>query len=80
MLANDSMWQTSVLIPKGTIRYFRGIGLVKLFWKDVTILLNCRLATAINFHYVLHGFWAGRRTGTAAPLTDVDRSEERRVR
>ena len=60
------MWQTVVLIPKGEIGDFRGIGLVEVMRKIVSILLNRRLATAINRHAVLHGFRAGRRTGTAA--------------
>ena len=32
----------------------------------VTSLLNRRLTEAIKYHDVLHGFWAGRGTGTAA--------------
>ena len=43
-----------------------GIELVKVLWKAVTILLNCRLTAAISFHDTLHRFWAGPGTETAA--------------
>ena len=56
-LAEESTWQTVVLIPKGSSGDFRGIGLVRVLWKAVTSLLNCWLVEAINFHDVLHGFW-----------------------
>ena len=54
------------MITKGAIRDFRGIVLVEVIWETVTSLLNRRLATPIKLHDVLHGFWAGRGTGTAA--------------
>ena len=34
-------------------------------WKVVAVILNPRLTSSINFHDVLHGFRAGRGTGTA---------------
>ena len=34
-------------------------------WKVVAAILNLRLTASINFHNFLHGFWAGRSTGTA---------------
>ena len=34
-------------------------------WKVVAVILNRRLASSITFHDVLHGFRAGRGTGTA---------------
>ena len=64
-LAEESMWQTVVLIPKGASGDFRGGGLVGVLWKNITILLNRRITTAIKFHDVLHGFWAGRGMRTA---------------
>ena len=53
-----------VLIPKGKGDY-RGIGLVEVMWKIVAVILNLRLTSSITFHDVLHGFQAGRGTGTA---------------
>ena len=53
-----------VLIPKGRGDY-RGIGLVEVMWKVVAVILNRRLTSSITFHDVLHGFRAGRGTGTA---------------
>ena len=52
------------MIPKGQKEY-RGIGLVELMWKVVAAILHRRLATSITYHNFLHGFWAGRGTGTA---------------
>ena len=37
-----------------------------VLWKTVTVLLNHHFTSAIRFHDVLHGFWAGRWTETAA--------------
>ena len=64
-LAEELTWQTVILIPKGK-GDFRGVVLVKVLWKAVTILLNYRLTAAIFFHDTLLGFWAGRGTVTAA--------------
>ena len=63
-LAEEATWQAVVLIPKGKGDYW-GIGLVEVMWKVVAVILNCRLTSSITFHDVLHGFWAGRGTGTA---------------
>ena len=53
-LAEEATWQTVVLIPKGK-REFRGIGLVEVTWKLLTIILHRRLTTGIKLHDVLHG-------------------------
>ena len=63
-LAEEVTWQAVVLIPKGKGDY-RGIGLVEVMWKVVAVILNHRLTYSITFHDVLHGFRAGRGTGTA---------------
>ena len=63
-LVEEATWQAVVLITKGKKDY-RGIGLVEVMWKVVAAILNCRLAASITYHDFLHGFWAGRRTGTA---------------
>ena len=41
------------------------ISLMEVMWKVVADILNFRLATSITYHDFLHGFWAGRSTGTA---------------
>ena len=53
-----------VLIPNREKEY-RGIGLMELMWKVVSENLNRRLTASITFHEFLHGFRAGRGTGTA---------------
>ena len=63
-LAEEATWQAVVLIPKGKGDY-RGIGLVEVIWKVMAVILNRRLTSSITFHDVLHGFRAGRGTGTA---------------
>ena len=60
----EATWQTVVLIPKRNKEY-RGIGLVEVTWKVVAAILHFRLTTAIMYHDTLHGFRAGRSTGTA---------------
>ena len=63
-LGEEVTWQAVVLIPKGKGDY-RGIGLMEVMWKVVVMILNRRLTSSITFHDVLHGFRAGRGTGTA---------------
>ena len=63
-LAEEATWQAVVLIPKGKKDY-RGISLVEVMWKVVAAILNRRFTSSITYHDVLHGFRAGRGTGTA---------------
>ena len=63
-MAEEATWQTVVLIPKGRKEY-RGIGLVEVMWKVVAAIFHLQLMTAITYHEFLHGFRAGRGTGTA---------------
>ena len=63
-LAEEAMWQTVVLIPKGK-GGFKGIGLVEVTWKVVTVILHLRLTTGIKLHDALHGLREGRGTGTS---------------
>ena len=65
-MARESTFEIDVLIPKGCSGDFRGIGLVEVLWKAVTSLMNQGLMAVIKFHDVLHRFWEGRGTGTAA--------------
>ena len=57
------LWVIIVILPKGGGDY-RGIGLLCPFWKAVEILMDKRFSV-IEFHDCLHGFLAGRGTGTA---------------
>ena len=38
---------------------------MEVMWKVVAVILNRRFTSSITFHNVLHGFRAGRGTGTA---------------
>eukprot|EP00978_Attheya_sp_CCMP212_P010592 scaffold25751_cov57-Attheya_sp.AAC.5 len=57
-------WSVMILLPKGGGDY-RGIGLVEVVWKLIARIINARLKVTIDFHDTLHGFRAGRGTGTA---------------
>ena len=63
-MAKEATWQAVVLIPKGKKDY-RGIGLVDVMWKVVVAIINRRFTSSITYHGALHGFRAGRGTGTA---------------
>ena len=63
-MAKEATWQVVVMIPKWR-KECRLIGLVEVMWKVVAMILYCRLATSITYHDFLHGFRAGRGTGTA---------------
>ena len=62
--AASCAWQTVVMIPKGGSTDFRGIGLVVVLWKAIYGIINHQMLSSIHFHDVLHGFCAGRGTGT----------------
>ena len=69
-LAEKCAWKTVVLTPKGR-RECRGIFLVKVLWRSVAGILNWSIILVIVFHETLHGFRAGRGTGTTSPEADV---------
>ena len=46
-------------------KYYRGIGILEVMWKVVAAILHRRLTASITYHDFLHGFRAGRGTGTA---------------
>ena len=54
-----------LLIPKGGGDYYV-IDLVEVVWKVVTVILSFCLATSIDLHVLLHGFWEGCGTGTTS--------------
>ena len=61
-LAEESMCQAVVLIPKGKGGY-RIIGLVDVVWKVVAVILNHRITASITYHDFLHGYRSVRGTG-----------------
>jgi Reverse transcriptase (RNA-dependent DNA polymerase) len=63
ILPQEATWMTIVLLPKAD-GGVRGIGLVEALWKLLATLINARLSS-IRLHDSLHGFRAGRGTGTA---------------
>ena len=58
-------WQTVVMIPKGGGTNFRGVVLVEVLWKVISVIINCPISSFIHFHDTLHGFCVGGGTGTA---------------
>ena len=52
-----------VLIPKDTTNK-RGISLLETLWKVVEALIDTCLHAILQMHDVLHGFRAGRGSGT----------------
>ena len=62
-IPRQMMWVIFVLLSKGGGN-FRGIGLLKPFWKVLKIIVDNRLQV-IEFHDCLHGFVKGRGCGTA---------------
>ena len=63
-LAEETVWQAVVLIPKGE-RDYRDIVLVEVMWKVVAEFLNRRLTASIIYHGFIYRFRAGRGTVTA---------------
>ena len=63
VLTEEAAWQAVVLIPKGGWDYCV-IGLVEVIWKAVAVIINRRFTVAITYHNSIHGFRAGRVTGT----------------
>ena len=63
-MTEEATWQAVVLIPKGE-KCYRGIGLVEVMGKVVVAILNFCLTASITFHDFIHGFQAGRGTGTS---------------
>ena len=58
-------WQTVLMISKGVGTKFRGICLVEVLCKAISIIINRRILSSIQFHDALHGFFAGRGMDTA---------------
>ena len=63
-LVTGCTWATIDLLSKGKGEY-SGIGLVEVFWKAISFIIDRLLADYINFQNILHGFRAQRGTWTA---------------
>ena len=53
-----------MIVPKGGGTKSRDIGLVDLLWKAISGIINHWILSSIQVHDDLHGFLAGRGTGT----------------
>ena len=62
-IPQQMLWMVIVLLPKGGGDY-RRIGLLDSIWKVVEAVMDNRLKV-LDYHDCLHGFLAGRGTGTA---------------
>ena len=62
-IMTDLGWILLLLITKGNADTW-GIGLLEVFWKVVEAVIDTQIKSVIQFHDVLHGFCAVRRTGT----------------
>ena len=56
-------WTMLVLIPNGDVDT-RNIGLLEVVCKVMEMVIDNRINLVVQFHDVLHGFCAGRGTGT----------------
>ena len=57
-------WTIMVLISKVNADTW-GIGLIEVVWKVVGEVIDNQIKSVVQFYNVLHGFYAGRGTGTA---------------
>ena len=64
-LMEELICKAVVLLPEGGDDY-RRIGLVKVVWKTVTVILNFCFTASIANHDSLCGFLVGRGTRTAS--------------
>ena len=58
----ELVWIVLVLIPKLNADT-GGIGLMEVVWKVVEAVMYIRIKTVVQFHNVLHEFFAGRGRG-----------------
>ena len=64
VVPEEVVWETVVFLPKGRGEY-QGIELVKVVWKICATVTNFCLRRSVTLHDAVHGFRAGRGTGTA---------------
>ena len=72
-IPQDLGWIALVFIHKGTM-YTWDIGILETLWKVVEALIDTCLRASLQFHEVIHGFQAGRGTGTA--IMDMKLAQE----
>ena len=65
VLEEEATCQAVVLLPKGGSNY-RGIGIVEVVWKAVTVILNFCFAASITYHESIHGFRSDYGTGNVS--------------
>ena len=63
-MLEEVTWATMDFIPKGRGEYW-GIGLSKVVWKVCAAVVNCWIKKSVMLHDKIHGFRAGRGTGTS---------------
>ena len=66
--SRNADWTRSTIISQLSAsvgkKDYRGIGIIEVIWKLVAAIFNLRFTASITFHDFLHGFRAGRGTGT----------------
>ena len=63
VVPEEVVWAMMVFPPKGRGAY-RWIGLAEVVWKVCVTMVNCWLNRSVAVQKALHGFRAGRGTGT----------------
>ena len=66
-------WTVLFMIPKSSTDT-REIGMLEVMWKVVEGVIDTLVKAAVQFHDVLHGFHAGRGTGTT--IMDLNISQD----
>ena len=62
-IPRQMLWMVVVLIPKGSLGDFSGIGLLEVIWKLIEWVID-KILTKIGLHDCLHSFRAKRDCGT----------------
>ena len=63
-IPTELLWTALLLIPKLNVDNW-GIGILEVFWKVVEEVIENQINSVVQFHDGLHGFCAGRGTGTS---------------
>jgi hypothetical protein len=63
-IPQEFSYEILCLIPKEDRGKYRGIALLDVVYKLISMIIHLRLQTVINFHPSLHGFRQHRGTGT----------------
>ena len=65
ILTTKCTWKMVVLLPTWNFDY-RGVGIIEVFRKTMSEMMNHRIEAVVRFHGALHEFRAERGTGTAS--------------